>query len=98
MRDLDDLARLLGDRDEQTLTVSRGAGNDRSTSVSVRRIPVLPPDLLRTLPFGTAALLLRQARPAVIDLQPWTARRDAPQLRAAQARTEATSAAGATRS
>ncbi len=98
MRDLDDLARLLGDRDDHTLTVSRGAHSDRSTSVSVRRIPVLPPDLLRTLPFGTAALLLRQARPAVIDLQPWTARRDADQLRAAQRQVEAASAAGATRS
>jgi type IV secretory pathway TraG/TraD family ATPase VirD4 len=93
--DLDALARLLGDRDEETLTVSRGGSGDKSTSVSLRRIPVLPPDLLRTLPFGTAALLLRQARPAVIDLQPWTGRRDADALRAAQSRVETAAAAGA---
>lgn len=93
--DLDALARLLGDRDEETVTVSRGRAGERSTAVSLRRIPVLPPDLLRTLPFGTAALLLRQARPAVIDLAPWTARRDADQLRAAQHRVETASAIGA---
>jgi type IV secretion system protein VirD4 len=93
--DLDALARLLGDRDEETLTVSRGGAGDKSTSVSLRRIPVLPPDLLRTLPFGTGALLLRQARPAIIGLQPWTGRRDAAALRAAQARVETASAAGA---
>ena len=48
----------------------------------------MPPALLRTLPFGTGVLLLRQTRPAVIDLQPWTARRDADALRAAQSRVE----------
>ena len=45
--------------------------------------------MLRTLPFGTAVLLLRQARPAVIDLDPWTRRPDAPTLRAGQAQAEA---------
>jgi type IV secretory pathway TraG/TraD family ATPase VirD4 len=88
MRDLEDLARLLGDRDDETVTRSRGAQGERSTSVSWRRLPVMPPDLLRTLPFGTAALILRQTRPAVVQLRPWTQRADAEQLAAAQRRSE----------
>ena len=36
---------------------------------------------LRTLPFGTAVLLLRTAPPIVLDLQAWTARRDGADLR-----------------
>ena len=38
---------------------------------SLRQVPVMPPSVLRTLPFGTAVLLLRHARPAVVDLQAW---------------------------
>jgi hypothetical protein len=36
--------------------------------------------VLRTLPFGTAVLLLRHTRPVVVDLLPWTQRRDADEL------------------
>ena len=89
MRDLDDISRLLGDTDQPTHTISRGRTGDRSTSTSQRQLPVLPPAVLRTLPFGTAVLLLRQSRPAVIDLDPWTRRPDAPTLRAGQAQVEA---------
>jgi type IV secretion system protein VirD4 len=89
MRDLDDISRLLGDTDQPTHTISRGRTGDRSTATSQRQLPVLPPALLRTLPFGTAVLLLRQARPAVIDLDPWTRRPDAPTLRTGQAQAEA---------
>lgn len=84
MRDLEDIARLLGEIDRPTQTVSRGRSGERSNSVAMRQQPVMPPAMLRTLPFGSAVLLLRQARPAVIDLRPWTARRDAPALRAGQ--------------
>jgi type IV secretory pathway TraG/TraD family ATPase VirD4 len=80
-RDLEDVTRLLGDVDEQTETLSRGRYGDRSSSVGVRQVPVMPPSVLRTLPFGTAVLLLRQSRPVVVDLQPWTKRRDAAALR-----------------
>ncbi|WP_129337200.1 type IV secretory system conjugative DNA transfer family protein [Cellulomonas endophytica] len=79
-RDLDDVARLLGEIDETTTTRSTGAGGDRSTSTSLRTVPVLPASHLRTLPFGTGVLLLRQTRPAVIDLHPWTTRPDAADL------------------
>ena len=61
---------------------------DRSTSTSIRTVPVLPASSLRTLPFGTGVLLLRQTRPAVIDLTPWTRRPDAARLRTDQAAVE----------
>ena len=88
MRDLDDISRLLGDTDQPTHSVSRGRAGDRSTSTSQRQLPVLPPAVLRTLPFGTAVLLLRQSRPLVIDLDPWTRRQDAATLRGGQAQAE----------
>jgi type IV secretory pathway TraG/TraD family ATPase VirD4 len=89
LRDLEDVARLLGEIDEPTQTVSRGRWGDRSSSVSVRQMPVMPPSVLRTLPFGTAVLLLRHTRPVVIDLLPWTKRRDAKTLVAHRADVEA---------
>ncbi len=87
-RDLDDVSRLLGEVDEATTTHTRGRSGERSQSVSTRQVPVMAASVLRTLPFGTAVLLLRHTRPAVIDLQPWTARPDADELRAGKAATE----------
>jgi hypothetical protein len=46
----------------------------------MRRVPVMPPETIRTLPFGTALVLLRSAPPLVTDLRPWTSRKDARQL------------------
>ena len=86
-RDLDDVARLIGEIDELVDTNTRRTGGS-STSTTVRTVPVLPASALRTLPFGTGVLLLRQARPAVIDLTPWTKRPDAARLRADQAAVE----------
>jgi len=80
LRDLEDVARLLGDVDEPVHTLARHRRGERSSSVSVRQMPVMPPSMLRTLPFGSAMLLLRQTRPVLIDLHPWTARRDARRL------------------
>jgi type IV secretion system protein VirD4 len=94
-RDLDDVARLLGEIDELTETRSRGHAGDRSTSTSVRMVPVMPPSMLRTLPFGTGVLLLRQIRPVVIDLCGWPARPDAVALRTSQHSVEAATAAAA---
>ncbi|NMR19195.1 type IV secretory system conjugative DNA transfer family protein [Cellulomonas fimi] len=91
-RDLDDVARLLGEIDELTETRTRARTGDRSSSTSVRTVPVLPAAALRTLPFGTGILLLRQTRPVVIDLQPWTGRPDAPRLRADQTAVEVAAA------
>lgn len=87
-RDLDDVTRLLGEIDEPTPTISRSRAGDRATSTSLRQVPVMPPAVLRTLPFGTAVLLLRHTPPAVLTLQPWTARADAAALAAGRAAVE----------
>ena len=47
----------------------------------VGRIPILPPDRIRRLPFGTGITLLRSAPPIVTDLRAWPTRPDAAQLR-----------------
>jgi type IV secretory pathway TraG/TraD family ATPase VirD4 len=84
-RDLADLSALIGERDEHTESTSRDRYGGRTTSTSIRRIPVMDAGRLRTLPFGTGVLLLRTAPPIVLDLQPWTARPDAKALAAARA-------------
>jgi hypothetical protein len=93
-RDLDDVARLLGEIDELVETRTTGRAGERSSSTSVRSVPVMPASVLRTLPFGTAVLLLRQTKPTVIDLHPWTARRDAAVLRADRSAVELATATG----
>ena len=80
-RDLQDLSALIGERDERTDTISVGDYGSRSLQRSIRRVPVMPPETIRTLPFGTALVLLRSAPPLVTDLRPWTARKEAAQLR-----------------
>lgn len=82
LRDLEDVARLLGEVDEPTQTLSRGRAGERSSSTSLRQVPVMPPSVLRTLPIGTGVLLLRHARPVVMNLQGWTGRPDAARLAA----------------
>jgi hypothetical protein len=49
----------------------------------------MPPETIRTLPFGTALVLLRSAPPLVTDLRAWTARRDASQITADRTAIEA---------
>jgi len=79
-RDLQDLSTLIGQRDERTATVSRGKDGHRTTSESSHKVPVFEPAQLRTLPFGTAILLMRAAAPIRLTLTPWTSRRDAREL------------------
>lgn len=81
-RDLQDLTALIGDRDELTDTTSIGDHGSRSLQRSTRRVPVLPPEAIRTLPFGTGLILLRSAPPLVTELRPWTARHDASDIAA----------------
>lgn len=80
-RDLQDLSALIGERDEKTDAVSFGDYGSRSLQRSIRRVPVMPPEVIRTLPFGTALVLLRSAPPLVTDLRPWTDRKEADELR-----------------
>ena len=79
-RDLQDLSTLIGERDETTGSTTTDASGGRSYQRSIRRVPILPPDALRTMPFGLGTILLRAAPPIVADLRPWTARKDAGQL------------------
>lgn len=89
-RDLQDLSALIGERDERTDTISVGDYGSRSLQRSMRRVAVMPPEAIRTLPFGTALVLLRSAPPVVTDLRPWTVRRDAEELRIDRTAIEAT--------
>ena len=79
-RDLQDLAALIGDRDEHTDSTSIDAYGGRSSQRSLRRVPIMAPDILRTLPFGTGLTLLRTAPPIITDLRAWTTRPDATNL------------------
>ncbi len=81
-RDLQDLSTLIGERDETTDSTTTDANGGRSHQRSIRRVPILPPDALRTMPFGLGTILLRAAPPIVTDLRPWTGRKDADQLTA----------------
>lgn len=87
-RDLQDIATLIGDRDEATESITVGERGMRSNQRSTRRVPIMPPDVIRTLPYGTALLLLRSAPPIVTRMREWTTRPDAVDLRADRARVE----------
>lgn len=87
-RDLQDLSTLIGDRDETTDSVTIGERGLRSNQRSTRRVPIMPPDVIRTLPYGTALVLLRSAPPIVTRMREWTARPDAAELSAQRAGVE----------
>ena len=53
-KDLHDLTTLIGERDEVTDSTTVGDHGSRSAQRSIRRVPIMPPDTIRTLPFGTA--------------------------------------------
>jgi type IV secretory pathway TraG/TraD family ATPase VirD4 len=87
-RDLQDLAAVCGERDEEVRNWSRGADGSRSESVTTRRVPILPPNVIRTLPFGTGILLARTAPPILLEMEPWHRRKDADAIRAGIDETE----------
>ena len=87
-RDLQDLSTLIGERDEFTDSVTLGDHGSRSNQRSIRRVPILPPDRIRTLPFGIGVILLRSAPPIITDLRPWPKRSDSQQLKADRAAVE----------
>ena len=81
-KDLHDLTTLIGERDETTDSTTIGDQGTRSAQRSIRRVPLMPPDAIRTLPFGTALVLLRSAPPIITRMRTWTTRPDAAQLKA----------------
>ena len=89
IRDLHDLTTLIGERDEVTDSTTVGDHGSRSAQRSIRRVPIMPPDTIRTLPFGTALVLLRSAPPIVTRMRTWLDRPDAKELRADRAGIEA---------
>ncbi|GAB2473456.1 type IV secretory system conjugative DNA transfer family protein [Xylanimonas ulmi] len=82
--DLRALSALIGERDEVTTSTTVGRDGERSTQTSTRRVPVLPPEQIRTLPFGVGLTLLRSTAPLITDLRPWLARSDVEVLRSAR--------------
>lgn len=92
--DLRDLSSLVGERDDWYSTTSRSAhalafDAAASTSTSLRKVPILPPDAIRAIPFGSAVLLLSQAEPMALRMRPWTVRPDARHITTQQAAVEA---------
>jgi len=83
-RDLDDLSKLIGTRPKDVTSRSTGHDGRHSTSTSMSEVPILTPAELRTLPFGSAVLLMRSAPPIALTLSPWTKRNDAKSLTAAR--------------
>jgi len=88
-KDLQDLSTLIGERDEITDSTTVGDHGSRSAQRSIRRVPVMPPDVIRRFPFGTGLVLLRSAPPIVTHLRRWTERTDAKQLTQDRAEVEA---------
>jgi type IV secretory pathway TraG/TraD family ATPase VirD4 len=80
--DLRDISTLIGERDETTTSDTRSETGGLSTQRSVRRVPIMPPETIRTLPFGTGVTLLRSTRPIITDLRAWPRRPDGKQLAA----------------
>ncbi|QIN28158.1 type IV secretory system conjugative DNA transfer family protein [Brevibacterium luteolum] len=87
-KDLQDVSTLVGERDETTDSVSTDAYGSHSNQRSIRRVPILPPDTLRTMPFGTGVVMLHTARPIITKLRAWPTRADAAQLRTDRAQIE----------
>ncbi|HXH78381.1 TraM recognition domain-containing protein [Nocardioides sp.] len=73
-KDLQELSTLIGERDERTDSITISEHGARSTQRSTRRVQVMPPERIRTLPFGAGLIVLRSAPPIVTSLRPWAAR------------------------
>ena len=95
----EDLSRLIGDHDVTTVSTSTGDGRN-SRSRSVRQQRILPAAAIRSLPKGQALVWLTGSKVAMVRTLPWyTGPRAAEigaRMKAAEARTTAMAATGAT--
>jgi type IV secretory pathway TraG/TraD family ATPase VirD4 len=66
----EDLSRLAGEHDVDTVSVTRSS-TGTSTSLADRRQRILEPGDIRAIPKGTALLLATGMRVAAIGLRPW---------------------------
>lgn len=84
LRELDDLARLVGERDEEIRSHSwqpwGSEARGSSTSTTVRRVPILTPADLQALPKGRGVLCSPNTPPAEVTLEAWWERPDAENL------------------
>lgn len=68
-KDLDDLSRLCGNRDDRVRQMNTGTNGARSASFHVRQIPVLAPHEVRQIPDGQALLLYRNIPPMIVKTE-----------------------------
>lgn len=73
-KDLQELSILIGERDERTDSLTISDYGSHSVQRSTQRVAIMPPERIRTLPFGTGLVLLRTAPPIVARLCAWTLR------------------------
>lgn len=78
---LQDLGRLIGEYDTESVSVSLGQGK-RSTSRQLHREQILTVDELAALPRGRAVVLASGARPTLIKTVPWMSSPQAQAVRA----------------
>jgi type IV secretory pathway TraG/TraD family ATPase VirD4 len=91
--DCRDISGLIGERDDWYTTSSHSAhalaiDTGATTSTSLRKVPILPPDAIRAIPFGSAVMLQSQTDPFPLRMRPWTARPDAARISAQQRHVE----------
>jgi type IV secretion system protein VirD4 len=92
---LRDVSHLIGEREYQEFSKSQQARGGRTINENTRRRDILDPAMLRSIRQGHALLLLRSAKPIMLDLRPWTARKDAAELRDHRTKVEELIRAGA---
>lgn len=81
---LDDLSKMVGEREVQTRSTSYGR-HGAQDSWSTRKEAILPADQIRAMPRGQALLLATGARVARLQLAPWFDGPRADEIAAAQA-------------
>ena len=74
---------LVGNADVMQVSATMDAGNTVSGhSMSTNDMRVMPPEKIRQLPNGQALVIYRNAPAMLVDLKPWTARPDGPDIAA----------------
>jgi type IV secretory pathway TraG/TraD family ATPase VirD4 len=86
-RDADDVSRLIGEEDVDTLSTTSEPGR-YSRQLATRRQRILEAADVRALPKGTAVLLATGIRAALVQLQPWYTGPHAAAIAADQTRAE----------
>jgi type IV secretory pathway TraG/TraD family ATPase VirD4 len=86
--DLRDLAQLIGERETPEISTTRQADGGRNVTESSRQRSILDPSDIRLIRVGHGLLMLRAARPIMLTLRPWTARKNGKELEVQRAQVE----------